>query len=143
MLIILKEFFTSQIFGIILGAILTGGFTVIVDLIKSNREEKTYIKRKRESLYQKMYDFSMRFEKDIRTKKNTIMSKGTKDLWNEIQIESIFGKQSTMETFYDLYEDLQENLEKSANNIIEVHIQNNQRILEFYSHIKKELGIKD
>ncbi|CDF00091.1 unknown [Clostridium sp. CAG:813] len=143
MLIILKEFFTSQIFGIILGAILTGGFTLIVDLIKSNREEKTYIKRKRESLYQKMYDFSMRFEKDIRTKKNTIMSKGTKDLWNEIQIESIFGKQSTMETFYDLYEDLQENLEKSANNIIEVHIQNNQRILEFYSHIKKELGIKD
>ena len=79
MLIILKEFFTSQIFGIILGAILTGGFTLIVDLIKSNREEKTYIKRKRESLYQKMYDFSMRFEKDIRTKKNTIMSKGTKD----------------------------------------------------------------
>lgn len=143
MLIILKEFFTSQIFGIILGTILTGGFTLIVDLIKSNREEKTYIKRKRESLYQKMYDFSMRFEKDIRTKKNTIMSKGTKDLWNEIQIESIFGKQSTMETFYDLYEDLQENLEKSANNIIEVHIQNNQRILEFYSHIKKELGIKD
>lgn len=143
MLIILKEFFTSQIFGIILGAILTGGFTLIVDLIKSNREEKTYIKRKRESLYQKMYDFSMRFEKDIRTKKNTIMSKGTKDLWNEIQIESIFGKQSTMETFYDLYEDLQENLEKSANNIIKVHIQNNQRILEFYSHIKKELGIKD
>lgn len=143
MLIILKEFFTSQIFGIILGAILTGGFTLIVDLIKSNREEKTYIKRKRESLYQKMYDFSMRFEKDIRTKKNTIMSKGTKDLWNEIQIESIFGKQSTMETFYDLYEYLQENLEKSANNIIEVHIQNNQRILEFYSHIKKELGIKD
>lgn len=143
MLIILKEFFTSQIFGIILGAILTGGFTLIVDLIKSNREEKIYIKRKRESLYQKMYDFSMRFEKDIRTKKNTIMSKGTKDLWNEIQIESIFGKQSTMETFYDLYEDLQENLEKSANNILEVHIQNNQRILEFYSHIKKELGIKD
>jgi len=143
MLIILKEFLTSQMFGIILGAILTGGFTLIVDLIKSNREEKTYIKRKRENLYQKMYDFSMRFEKDIRTKKNAIMSKGTKDLWNEIQIESIFGKQSTMETFYDLYEDLQENLEKSANNIIEVHIQNNQRILEFYSHIKKELGIKD
>ena len=122
MLIILKEFFTSQIFGIILGAILTGGFTLIVDLIKSNREEKTYIKRKRESLYQKMYDFSMRFEKDIRTKKNTIMSKGTKDLWNEIQIESIFGKQSTMETFYDLYEDLQENLEKWMDDILkEIH----------------------
>ena len=67
-----------------------------------------------------MYDFSMRFEKYIRTKKCVNMSKVTKDLWNEIQIESIFGKQSTMESFYDLYENLQNNLELSSN-IIEVH----------------------
>ena len=89
-----------------------------------------------------MYDFSMRFEKDIRTKKSTIMSKGTKDLWNEIQIESIFGRQTTMECFYDLYEDLQSNLEKFPN-ILEVHKQNNGKILEFYALIKNELGIKD
>lgn len=142
MLSILKDFLTSQLFGIILGALLTGGFAFLIDCYKSSREERIYLKRKREVLYQKMYDFSMRFEKDIRTKKCVNMSKGTKDLWNEIQIESIFGKQSTMECFYDLYEDLQNNLEISSN-IVEVHIQNNQRILEFYSVIKDELGIKD
>ena len=138
----LAEFFQSQLFGIILGSLFTGGFTLLCEILKSKRDEKIYLKRKRESLYQKMYDFSMRFEKDIRTKKSIIMSKGTKDLWNEIQIESIFGRQATMECFYDLYEDLQNNLEKFPN-ILEVHKQNNGKILEFYALIKNELGIKD
>lgn len=138
----LNEFIHSQLFGIILGAILTGGFALLCDSIRFKREEKLYLKRKRESLYQKMYDFSMRFEKDIRTKKMPKMSQGTKDCWNEIQIESIFGKHSTMEFFYDLYEDLQNNLELSSD-ILEVHKENNRRILEFYTLIKNELGIKD
>ena len=101
-----------------------------------------YLKRKREILYQKMYDFSMRFEKDIRTKKCVNMSKCTKDLWNEIQIESILGRQSTVECFYDLYEDLQNNFESSSN-IVKFHVENNKKILKFYSIIKNELGIKD
>ena len=142
MLAFFKEFIHSQLFGIILGSFLTGGFTWFCDWRRFNREEKLYLKRKRESLYQKMYDFSMRFEKDIRTKKIPQMSQGTKDRWNEIQIESIFGKHSTMEYFYDLYEDLQNNLEISPN-IIEVHQENNRRILEYYALIKNELGIKD
>lgn len=142
MIHLILKFLNSQMFGIILGAIITGGFTFLIDCYKSKREECIYIKRKRESLYQKMYDFSMRFEKDIHTKKCINMSKSTKDLWNEIQIESIFGKQSTMECFYDLYEDLQNNLELSSN-ILEVHKQNNEKILEFYSVIKNELGIRD
>ncbi len=142
MIHLILKFLNSQMFGIILGAIITGGFTFFIDCYKSSREERIYLKRKREVLYQKMYDFSMRFEKDIRTKKCINMSKSTKDLWNEIQLESIFGKQSTMECFYDLYEDLQNNLELSSN-ILEVHKQNNGRILEFYSVIKQELGIKD
>ena len=66
---LLKVFFHSQLFGIILGTILTGGFTILCEKIRANREDRIYLKRKRESLYQKMYDFSMRFEKDIRTKK--------------------------------------------------------------------------
>ena len=123
---LIQEFLNSQLFGIILGAVLTGGFTFFIDCYKSKREERIYLKRKREVLYQKMYDFSMRFEKDIRIKKCVNMSKGTKDLWNEIQIESIFGN----------------NLELSSN-ILEVHKQNNEKILEFYSVIKQELGIKD
>lgn len=90
-----------------------------------------------------MYDFSMRLEKDIRDNNSVKMSKKTKDLWNEIQIESIFGKQSTMELFYDLYEDLLESAEEYRKDAISILTDNNKKILNFYAHIKNELGIKD
>ena len=44
--------------------------------------------------------------------------------------------------FYDLFEDLQKNLEQK-DDMLEIHAENNKRILEFYRHIKGELGIKD
>lgn len=94
-------------------------------------------------MYQKMYDFSMRLEKDIRDNNSVKMSKKTKDLWNEIQIESIFGKQSTMELFYDLYEDLLESVDEYHKDAINILSDNNKKILNFYAHIKNELGIKD
>ncbi len=136
------EFFHSQLFGIILGAVLTGGFTFLSDLYKSSRDEKIYLKRKRELLYQKMYNFSMRVEQDFRTKNKPILSKSTKDVWNEIQDESIFGKHKTMEIFYDLYEDLYNSFE-TCPDAFKRHKKNNDAILEFYAHIKNELGIKD
>ena len=142
MLELIKTFINSQIFAVIVTVILTFLSTVIIDRIKFNRDEKIYLKRKRESLYQMMYDFAMRFEKDIRDKKRPDMSKATKDLWNEIQIESIFGKHETMEYFYDLFEDLQKNFEQMED-MSDIHAENNKRILEFYRHIKSELGIKD
>lgn len=139
----MNSFFSSQLFGIILGAFLTGGFTWLIDCCRGKREERLYLKRKRELLYQKMYDFSMRLEKDIRDNNSVKMSKKTKDLWNEIQIESIFGKQSTMELFYDLYEDLLESAEEYRKDAINILTDNNKKILNFYAHIKNELGIKD
>lgn len=140
---LLQSFLKSQLFGIILGAILTGGFSWFIEWRKTSKDEQIYLKRKREALYQKMYDFSMRYEKDIRTRKDTWMSKETKDLWNTIQVESIFGSQKTMDWFYDLYAELQENFIKTPNNIKKVHNRNNKKIIEFYTHIKQELGIKD
>ncbi len=142
MLELLKAFVHTQIFAVIITIILTFLSTLIIDKTKFNHDEKIYLKRKRESLYQKMYDFAMRFEKDIRDKKRPDMSKATKDLWNEIQIESIFGKHETIEYFYDLFEDLQKNFEQ-LEDMTEMHAENNKRILEFYRHIKGELGIKD
>lgn len=138
MLELAKIFINSQIFAVIVTALLT----FAIDKCKFKRDERLYLKRKRESLYQKMYDFTMRFEKDIRDKKRPDMSKATKDLWNEIQIESIFGKHETMEYFYDLFDDLQKNFEQMED-MTEIHVENNKRILEFYRHIKSELGIKD
>lgn len=142
MLELIKSFINSQIFAVIVTVVLTFLSTLAIDKFKLNRDEKIYLKRKRECLYQKMYDFSMRLEKDIRDKNKAVMSKATKDLWNDIQVESIFGKQDTMEAFYDLFDDLQKNFEQMED-MTEIYEENNKRILEFYTHIKSELGIKD
>ncbi len=143
MLELIKTFINSQIFAVIATVVLTFLSTLVIDKLKFSRDEKIYLKRKRECLYQKMYDFSMRLEKDIRDKNKAVMSKATKDLWNDIQVESIFGKQDTMEAFYDLYEDLEASLDSENNGWLEIHKQNNTRILEFYVLIKQELGIAD
>ena len=139
----LAEFFQSQLFGIILGGLLTGGFTLLSENIRFNREHKIYLKRKRESLYQMMYELVMRIEHDIRNNKKDILSKSSKDLWNEIQNESIYGKQVTMNYFYKLCEKLDSSFEDETKEMLDKHIENNTKILEFYAHIKKELGIKD
>ena len=139
----LTEFFQSQLFGIILGGLLTGGFTLLSENIRFNREQKIYLKRKRESLYQMMYELVMRIEHDIRNNKKDILSKSSKDLWNEIQNESIYGKQVTMNYFYKLCEKLDSSFEDETKEMLDKHIENNTKILEFYAHIKKELGIKD
>ena len=139
----LAEFFQSQLFGIILGSLLTGGFTLLCENIRFNRDEKNYLKRKRESLYQMMYELVMRFEHDIRSGKKDIMPKSSRDLWNMIQNESIYGKQATMEYFYKLCQELEESLDDNSKEMLDKHTENNTKILEFYAHIKNELGIKD
>lgn len=144
MLELIKTFINSQIFAVIVTVVLTFLSTLAIDKLKLNRDEKIYLKRKRECLYQKMYDFSMRLEKDIRDKNKAVMSKATKDLWNDIQVESIFGKQDTMEAFYDLYEDLVTSIDKGNDGYCKaIQERNNARILDFYALIKSELGILD
>lgn len=144
MLELIKTFINSQIFAVIVTVVLTFLSTLAIDKLKLNRDEKIYLKRKRECLYQKMYDFSMRLEKDIRDKNKAVMSKATKDLWNDIQVESIFGKQDTMEAFYDLYEDLVTSIDEGNDGYCKaIQERNNARILEFYALIKSELGILD
>lgn len=49
---ILKPFLESQLFGIIIGAILTAGFTLFVEWRKSVGEQIVHIRTKREETYQ-------------------------------------------------------------------------------------------
>lgn len=98
---------------------------------------------KRESLYAKMYDFLMRFEKDIRNGKDNWMSKQTKDLFNVIQVECIWGNKKTMDLFYDFFGDLFNSPSQYKKNFNKAHAKNNKKILDFQAHIRKELGIKD
>lgn len=113
------------------------------EIQKQRRDDELYLKRKREELYVKMYDFLMRFEKDVRIRKSTYMAEETKDLLNIIQIESIWGNKHTMKIFYELWSELSESLPEYKKNFDKAHAKNNEKILDFQSHIRKELGIKD
>lgn len=48
-----------------------------------------------------------------------------------------------MNYFYKLCEELDSSFEDETKKMLDKHIENNTKILEFYAHIKKELGIKD
>lgn len=127
------------ILGIFIGWLLN----LIQAVFQNKRADELYLKRKREDLYAKMYDFLMRFEKDIRIRKSTYMAKETKDLLNVIQIESIWGNKQTTDMFYKLWKELYESLPEYKNNFDKIFDENNEKILTFQTHIRKELGIKD
>lgn len=118
-------------------------FMVEQEIQKQKRDDELYLKRKREDLYAKMYDFLMRFEKDVRIRKSTYMAEETKDLLNVIQIESIWGNKKTMDLFYDLFGELFNSPSKYKKDFEKAHNKNNKKILKFQAHIRKELGIKD
>lgn len=113
------------------------------EIQKQKRDDELYMKRKREDLYAKMYDFLMRFEKDIRIRKNTYMAEETKDLLNIIQIESIWGNKKTMDLFYDLFGELFNSSSKYKKDFENTHEKNNKKIINFQAHIRQELGIED
>lgn len=51
-----SDFFSSQTFGVIIGAVLTAGFTWFIEYLRAKRDEKLYVKRKREEVYLKLLD---------------------------------------------------------------------------------------
>ena len=98
---------------------------------KQKRDDELYLKRKREVLYAKMYDFLMRFEKDIRIRKSSYMAEETKNLLNIIQIESIWGKKKTMDLFYNLLEELYKIPFKYIKDFEKAHNKNNKKYFNF------------
>lgn len=149
----LEQIIISSLSGILGAAV--GGFATYLtmakqfkfmteqEIQKQKRDDELYLKRKREDLYAKMYDFLMRFEKDIRIRKSTYMAKETKDLLNVIQIESIWGNKQTTDMFYKLWKELYESLPEYKNSFDKIFDKNNEKILTFQTHIRQELGIKD
>lgn len=51
-----SDFFSSQTFGVIIGAVLTAGFTWFIEYLRAKRDEELYVKRKREEVYLKLLD---------------------------------------------------------------------------------------
>lgn len=140
---LLQQFFSSQTFGVIIGAVLTAGFTWFIEYLRAKREEKLYVKRKREEVYVKLYDFLMRLEKDIRIRKNTYMSEETKNYYNNLEMQTIWASNKVSDKFYDLCEALCQSANDYKKDVNEAHNKNNKKILAFKDYIRKELSIKD
>lgn len=140
---LLQQFFSSQTFGVIIGAVLTAGFTWFIEYLRAKRDEKLYVKRKREEVYVKLYDFLMRLEKDIRIRKNTYMSEETKNYYNNLEMQTIWASNKVSDKFYDLCEALCQSANEYKKDVNKAHNKNNKKILAFKDYIRKELSIKD
>ena len=138
------EFLSSQTLGIILGSILTVGFTWFIEWRKSVREDKNHLRDKREELYEQMYEFVMRYEKDARTyKSNKYISEDTRDFYNEIEPQTIWATVKIREQFYTLFEDIMDSANSYKKHWEKTSDKNRKKILDFKEQIRKELGLKD
>ena len=113
------------------------------ELQKQRRDDELYLKRKREEVYVKLYDFLMRLEKDIRIRKNTYMSEETKNYYNNLEMQIIWASNKVSDKFYDLCEALCQSANDYKKDVNKAHNKNNKKILAFKDYIRKELSIKD
>ena len=134
----------DTLIGIIVGAILTGGFTWFIEWRKSVGEQKVHLREKREELYEQMYGFVMRYEKDARTyKSRKYISEETRDIFNEIESKTIWATVSIREKFYSLFGEIMESANSYKKHWEKTSDKNREKILNFKEQIRKELGLKD
>ena len=134
----------DTLIGIIVGAILTGGFTWFIEWRKSVGEQKVHLREKREELYEQMYDFVMRYEKDARTyKSRKYISEETRDAFNAIEPKTIWAVVNIREQFYSLFGEIMDSANSYKKHWEKTSDKNRKKILDFKEEIRKELGLKD
>ena len=139
----LSDFFSSQLFGIILGALLTGGFTGFLEWLQSKRSRGIYIKQKREELYMAVCQVLMEHEKYRRSHE---WPKKCKTMFNELQGKMlIYSSKKIYDEYYKLDEEIcncydticsQRKIAAKSNEIAD-------KIVKLATKMRKELGIKD
>lgn len=134
----------KEAFFIFLGSFLTGGFTWFIEWRKSVGEQKVHLREKREELYEQMYDFVMRYEKDARTyKSRKYISEETRDIFNEIESKTIWATVNIREKFYSLFGEIMESANSYKKHWEKTSDKNREKLLNFKEQIRKELGLKD
>ena len=117
----------KEVLLILLGALISCGTTWFLDLIKFNREEKLYFKRKREETYLEMQDFitdlnahwnelkNKFLNNDLRLKYNALRSKTHTYCKKEI-VDYFYGRANDLMTG-NRKDDLQERMDNFINMI--------------------------
>lgn len=143
---ILKTFLESQLFGIIVGAILTGGFTWFTEWRKSVGEQKVHLREKREETYLRVIDVLTRHEKCYREKRVIEDEyEEYKKEFNDLQsYMMVYASPTIYKEYYKLCNDITDTYikikkRKDRENMVET---NAKKIEKFADKIRKELGIE-
>lgn len=135
-------FFSSQLFGVIIGALVTGGFTWLLDYFKSKREYKQRIKQKREDLYIKACIVLMEHDKYRRDHE---WPDSCKTMYNELQGPMlIYTSRRIYKKYYELDSEICQCYDKmkSKRAIAAKSDEIADKIEDFAKDMRKELGIK-
>ena len=131
---------TFTLLGIVIGWLLN----LCQSYFTNKREDRIHLRDKREELYEQMYEFVMRYEKDARTyKNNKYISEDTRDFYNAIEPKTIWATVKIQEQFYTLFEDIMESAKSYKRHWEKTSDKNRKKILDFKEQIRKELGLKD
>ena len=131
---------TFTLLGIVIGWLLN----LCQSYFTNKREDRIHLRDKREELYEQMYEFVMRYEKDARTyKNNKYISEDTRDFYNAIEPKTIWATVKIQEQFYTLFEDIMESANSYKKHWEKTSDKNRKKILDFKEQILKELGLKD
>ena len=138
-----KEFLSSQLFGIILGALLTGGFTWFLEWRKYVAEQKNHLREKREEIYLKMLNILYILRNEALNTNNKDITQLRKQEINECYaLINMYASKNVKEKY---------NLTTKNIDLFFMKAPKDPAILEtsvnsvdvFINLIRKELGIKD
>ena len=131
---------TFTLLGIVIGWLLN----LCQSYFTNKREDRIHLRDKREELYEQMYEFVMRYEKDARTyKNNKYISEDTRDFYNAIEPKTIWAAVDVREKFYALFGEIMESANSYKKHWEKTSDKNRKKILDFKEQIRKELGLKD
>ena len=117
-----NDFFSSQLFGVIIGALMTGGFTWLLDCLRYKRERKAHIQQKREELYIQAIDLLMIYDVYTQNDKSEYFLEIAKRI-NELQAKiGIYASKEVSKRYYSIANHIRErqdrkHIQKQINNL--------------------------
>ena len=125
----------KEVLLILLGALISCGTTWFLDLIKFNREEKLYFKRKREETYLEMQDFITDLNAHWNELKNKFLNNDLRLKYNALRSKThTYCKKEIVDYFYERANDLMTGNRKDD-------LQ--ERMDNFINMIRSDLKIED
>lgn len=131
---------TFTLLGVFIGWLLN----LCQSYFSNKRADRLHLRDKREKLYEQMYEFVMRYEKDVRTyKSRKYISVETRDAFNAIEPKTIWAAVNIRDLFYSLFGEIMDSANSYKKHLKKTLDKNRKKILDFKEQIRKELGLKD